>query len=546
MPLEATSGERSAEDAAERIGDGAAAEAKARRPRLRLSLRTVIIVVSVSVLLVPLLGVYMLRLHETTLLRQTQHELKVATTLLAGGYAAAYAKNVADAPSLSTPGSAASRATAARPLDFSDATRGPWPEARHGPAAAPVAAQVGAALAPMLTAAAETTAADIRLLDHRGVVVASTADDVGLSLAHAEEVRQALAGFPSAGLRPVSQAGAPPVQPLVRGAATRAHVAIPVHAASRLIGVVTAARTPSTVIDTLVDKRHQLLQGAILILGVALGIAVVTARTLALPIQRLRRNTREVAQGQSARFDLGRHLRVRELAELADSIETMVVNLQRRTHDMRDFVRHVNHAFKTPLAAARGAVELLSDHADDMTSTEARHFIGNLNADLARLDRLTNRLLELAQADLAATGAQVTDVLAVARQLANPVVRVHGDAATVRAPAASVRAVLENLVDNAVQNGASQVDVRAARHRANVELSVADNGAGIAPADRSHVFDPFYTTRSERGGTGLGLAICRALVETAGGGIALAASDNGATFTVALPAAGRERARIAE
>ena len=120
-------------------------------------------------------------------------------------------------------------------------------------------------------------------------------------------------------------------------------------------------------------------------------------------------------------------------------------------------------------------------------------------------------------------------------------VRVHGDAATARAPAASVRAVLENLVDNAVQNGASQVDVRAVRRRANVELSVADNGTNIAPADRSHVFDPFYTTRSERGGTGLGLAICRALVETAGGGIALAASDNGSTFTVTLPAAGRER-----
>ena len=199
---------------------------------------------------------------------------------------------------------------------------------------------------------------------------------------------------------------------------------------------------------------------------------------------------------------------------------------------MRDFVRHVNHAFKTPLAAARGAVELLSDHADDMTSTEARHFIGNLNADLARLDRLTNRLLELAQADLAATGAQVTDVLAVARQLARA--RRAGEPRP-RPPGRRRRPTPW------CASTATQVDVRAVRRRANVELSVADNGAGIAPADRSHVFDPFYTTRSERGGTGLGLAICRALVETAGGGIALAASDNGATFTVALPAAGRER-----
>lgn len=515
--------------------DAAATPAKARRPRLRLSLRAVIIVVSVSVLALPLLGVYMLRLHEITLLRQTQHELKVATTLLAGGYAAAYAAHpdtVAAAPS-SGAQAAALRRAADRPLDFSDATLGPWPEARPGPAAAPVAAQVGAELAPMLAAAAASTAADIRLLDHRGVVVASTADDIGLSLAHAEEVRQALAGHSNAGLRLVAE----PVQPLVRGATTRAHVAIPVHAARRLIGAVTAARMPSTIIDTLADKRYQLALGALAILGVAVGIAVVTARTLAMPIQRLRRSTREVAQDQSARFEPGRHPRVRELAELADSIETMVVNLQRRTRDMRDFVRHVNHAFKTPLAAARGAAELLSDHADDMTGTEARHFLGNLSADLAHLDRLTNRLLELAQADLATTGAQVTDVLAIARQLGNPVVRVHGEDATARAPAASVYAVLENLIDNATQNGASRVDVRASRSGATVEVAVADDGAGIAAADRGHVFDPFYTTRGGRGGTGLGLAICRALVETAGGSIALTASDNGATFTVALPAA---------
>ena len=503
-------------------------------PRLKLGLRSVLIVVSLSVLLVPLLGVYILRLHETTLLQQTQGELEMATTLLVSSYRVAFSEHVGAGFALSSP---ESRASPPPMLNFPSAgVAQPFPDALPGPLPDPVAERVGERLASVLEDAQLATAASLRLLDEQGVVVATTEVDQGMSLAHVEEVRSALDGIATGRLRRVSEHGQG-LQLLVRGTATIVHLATPVTVQGRVVGVVTASRQPSTIIDTLMQKRYLLLQGAGLFLAVAIGVAVITARTLVLPLQQLRRGARRVSRGETEHFERGRQYRVHEFADLADSIETMVLNLQNRTNYLRDFVRQVNHEFKTPIAAARGAVDILSDYLDDMTSEDARRFVDNLSKDLIRLDRLTQRLLQLAQADLSEANEEVTDVLEVARQLASPAVRVVGERANARVPAASIRAVLELLVENAVEHGASKVHVRAERRGEELELRVEDDGPGIAPSDRPHVFNPFYTTRSENGGTGLGLAICHALVRTAGGAIALSHSERGTAFTMTLAAA---------
>ena len=513
-----------------------------QQPRLRvpLRLRTVLIFLSLSVLVVPLLGVLVLRLHEDTLLRQTQDELGVVANLLSSSYRARLAEGAA-AEGATVPTAPASPAeaedAASKPeLDFAN-TAPPFPgPVRAGPPD-PAAARVGAHLASVVEDARRASDACIRILDASGVVVASTEDDVGLSLAHVAEVREALGGVVAGALRRASAARGFEIQPLVRGASVEVNLATPVLLAGRVVGVVTTARRPSTIVDTLVNKRNLLLQGAAVFLVVAVGVAIVTARTLVLPIQRLRRGVGRVSRGETEHFERGRHYRVHELAELADSIEAMVLNLQQRTRYLREFARQVNHEFKTPIAAARGAVELLSDHLPDMTERQARHFVDNLATDVARLERLAERLLALAQADLAAASTEVVDVHAVARTLASPALRVAEGQALARMPHAALRVVLENLLENALEQGATRVDVRATRQGGKVMLRVQDDGPGIAPAHAARVFDPFYTTRADRGGTGLGLAICRALVQNAGGRIALAQSDAGTAFTITLDAA---------
>ena len=511
---------------------------RAIRPRLRFRLRTVLIFASLSVLVMPLLGVYVLRLHEDTLLRQTQTELTVVAALLASSFRA----SLLEATPPSAPAAPNARSVAAASpdppsLDLSlAAIAPPFPEAKAGKPASALAQEVGSRLAGVVQDARLASAAAIRLLDGNGTVVATTEDDLGLSLGHVDEVRRALQGVAAGSLRRVLAAPAIEMRPIVRGSGVEVHLALPVVLAERVVGVVTTARRPSTIVDALVDKRFLLLQGAAVFLAIAVGLAIVTARTLVLPIHRLRRGAGRVSRGETEHFERGRHYRVRELADLADSIEAMVLNLQQRTRYLREFARQVNHELKTPIAAARGAAELLSDHLPAMTAQEARHFVDNLAGDIARLDRLAQRLLDLAQADLAAASEEVADVHAIARELASPTVRVAGEAMA-RVPPASLRAILENLVQNALENGARRVNVDVKRVGGKVQLRVEDDGPGIAPEDAARVFDPFYTTRADRGGTGLGLAICRALAQNAGGSIALAGAENGTAFTVTLQAA---------
>jgi signal transduction histidine kinase len=90
-------------------------------------------------------------------------------------------------------------------------------------------------------------------------------------------------------------------------------------------------------------------------------------------------------------------------------------------------------------------------------------------------------------------------------------------------------------VDNSRRAGARTARITAAAKGSDALLAVADDGPGVAAADRERLFEPFFTTRRADGGTGLGLAIARSLVEAHGGTILLADTTAGARFEVTLP-----------
>jgi signal transduction histidine kinase len=111
---------------------------------------------------------------------------------------------------------------------------------------------------------------------------------------------------------------------------------------------------------------------------------------------------------------------------------------------------------------------------------------------------------------------------------------------------AQIQQVLLNLVINARQamprGGTIRVRVANDPTGRLAELSVADTGEGIAPADLRRIFEPFFTTKAGPdaaglGGTGLGLAVCRDIVESHRGRLrAESRLGQGTTFTLRLPA----------
>ena len=508
-----------------------------RRPRIRLRLRTVLVLVCLIVLALPVAGLQVLRIYESVLLRQTESNLIGQAAWLTASFRAALAAASGELPTdYGTPRREPVLVPSGPVLDFADAeVLPPLPETRLAATPVPWTARIGATLQSVLDDAQATSRTAVRVVDAAGAVIATTEDDLGASLHHIDEVGMALAGHGDSRLRGIA-GNAPGMAWLSRGTAVEVFVSRPVVIGERIAGAVLLARKPPTIVETLYRQRALLLQGATVVFGVVVAIALVAARALVLPIQRLSRGAGRLSRGETRRFERGRPYRVLEIAELADSVETMAAKLQQRSAYVRSLARHVSHEFKTPIAAVRGAVELLRDHLADMTAAERERFLDNVAADIERLDHLTLRLLELANVDMAEASDEVTDVLAAARAIGHDMLHVGSGEATARIAATSITAVLRNLMDNAKQHGASRVDVCAARNGGEVDIRVADNGTGISAGNRARVFEPFFTTRRERGGTGLGLAITQSLVQQAGGSIELAPSETGAAFRIVLPA----------
>ena len=515
-------------------------------PWLRFRLRTILIVLSLFVLVLPLAGIQVLRLYESALIRQTESALIAHTDFIAATFRHRFREATVDldahSRALANPDHDPTTRRRAV-LDLADAdVAPPFPDGRQGTLGDEVAAAVGVAIAPIL--ADVQTRADIRVTDYQGVVVAANAVDIGADLSRVDEVANALAGFEISRLRQEARADRPSFTAFVRGAAVRVIVAGPIVVDDRVVGSVVTAQRPSTIVGALQTKRFLLLQAAALLCAVVVATAIFATRTLARPIRRLVRSAERVAAGDAVAIDVERY-RTKELAQLAASVAAMATSLQQRTRYIRDLARSISHEFKTPLAAMNGTLEVLGDHLDDMTPQERRHFIDNLAGDAARLQSLTQRLFQLAQADMHDQVEGVSNIATVAGEAIHPdagiEVRLSGSTdAALPIDETSLQAVLQILVDNAREHGAKTLDIHVAAQGDDTVVCVTDDGHGIAPGDAARIFEPFFTTRREHGGTGLGLAIAKALLANADGTIdylpptrsAAETEDTGARFRI--------------
>ena len=530
----------------------------ASRPRLKL--RYLLLAVNLTVLWLPLLGLEALRLYDSALVRQTESELIAQAAFVAASYRAALARlapQAATDPAYGLPLAAPWRELyedearwRPRParLDLAeDPVHPPPPDTTEAAAPPdPHAWAVGRELYALLHDAQVMTLAGIAVADVQGTVVATTGPSLGRSLEGFEEVRRALTGEPVSLLRRRIPDSAPPaIDSISRGTPLRVFVAAPILLEQRIVAAVLTWRTPIGLSQVLHSKRYHLLVAAVLLLGTVVLMSVFTSLTVARPLQALVGQAQRATAGEKgAVTPLARPV-TREIADLSHAVAVMARHLEQRAEYIRTFAAQVSHEFKTPLAAIRGAVELLQDHGDTMTLAERARFLSLLDQDAARLDRLVRRLLELARADvMQASVSDRAEVAAVVRRLA-PRYQESGLRVKVREPLPSasvamaedvLESILSNLLDNARQHGGDTVTVAVTLPApASLLIEVSDNGPGISAANAARVFEPFFTTARSQGGTGLGLAVVKSLLTAHRGDIRLAEKSAGTRLQIRLP-----------
>jgi hypothetical protein len=175
----------------------------------RPSLSLVVFIVLVSVLLLPLFSLYFLRVYQNQLIRETESELIAQSAALAAVFHREVESTIPQSIALGTKLAPAEQRQPADPyqpiwpkLELANETVLPPRPAARPPAAPvnPAFAGLGVRMAPDLTATQNVTLAGFRLLDPSGIVIAGR-EEVGLSLAHLEEVAEALQGRFAAVLR---------------------------------------------------------------------------------------------------------------------------------------------------------------------------------------------------------------------------------------------------------------------------------------------------------------------------------------------------------
>jgi two-component system, OmpR family, sensor kinase len=360
-----------------------------------------------------------------------------------------------------------------------------------------------------------------------------------------------LADSAGTGLRGSSYASRPEIAEALRGQAVQGErrsdllqtdllfTAVPVVSNDRTAGAVRVTQSVDAVNSEVRTDVLALIGVGILALALGLGLAWLLAGSLARPLRGLARTARRVAGG-----DLDARARVEgssEQREVATAFNDMTGRLARALRSQREFVANASHQLRTPLTGLRLRLEAAALKSRD---PEVERELLAAERETERLARLLSELLMLARERERPEPERLsmTEVaLAAVERWEGPAGRsghrlsAGGDGAPmVAATDADLAVILDNLIENALNYspGGAAVAIEWGAGGGSAWVAVLDEGPGIDPEEREHVFERFYRGAASRGGaagTGLGLSVVESLARRWDGSVTLEERPQGGT-----------------
>jgi two-component system OmpR family sensor kinase len=300
----------------------------------------------------------------------------------------------------------------------------------------------------------------------------------------------------------------------------------------------------------------------VLVMSLVLGIialgSIPLARSIALPLEKLSRVTRDFGLGDlRARTNLTRS---DEIGRVAHSFDQMADRIESLRRAEKELLANVSHELRTPLARIRVVVELAAEEDADAV----KGYLENIGEDLVEVEQILDDIITTARLDLANERSndpfpplrlapvpvgQLLESLLARFGEQHPTRRLEGSF-TSGDPVVSVDRVMlkhaiSNLLDNADKYSPTSEPIelrsRVIEAGAFLEISVTDRGPGMTADDAARAFEPFFrqdrSRTRETGGVGLGLTLAKRIVEAHGGFIEIRTRPGeGATVALTIPA----------
>lgn len=307
-------------------------------------------------------------------------------------------------------------------------------------------------------------------------------------------------------------------------------------------------------------RRTLILQG-ISMVPLSLFLALIFSWLINRPVRQLggairRLGEHDMTPGQAINGP-------RDLVQLGEQIDWLRLRLIELEEQKTQFLRHVSHELKTPLAALREGVELLADRVGGELTPQQEEITQIMRGNARELQRMIEDLIGYSRVHqqpepVAPESFSLEKLLELVAGKQNLVIRSKELQIEVRARGVWVfgdekklEAVFGNLLSNAIRFSpkGGRIEMRASVEGMMATIQICDQGPGVPKEDRASIFDPFFKGRAQPSGSvrgsGLGLAIVKEYIEAHNGQVDLV--DNppwGACFRIVLAGAQEPTTRL--
>ncbi|MCF8579185.1 two-component system sensor histidine kinase CreC [Enterobacter ludwigii] len=320
------------------------------------------------------------------------------------------------------------------------------------------------------------------------------------------------------------------------------YVAAPVVDIGKIIGVLSVGKPNSAMAPVIHRSERRILWAGGALLGIALLIGLVVAWWINRSIGTLSRYADAVTTDSPLPLP---NPGSSELRKLAQALENMRIRLEGKNY-IEHYVHSLTHELKSPLAAIRGAAEILAEQPSPQV---ARRFIDNILVQNARMQSLVEKLLAQARlenrveivpasVDVDALFTRLADARSTQLTAKNITLTCKSTALRVEGDAELLEQALGNLLDNAIDFTPEGGAIQLAAHEGEqqIHFTVTDSGCGIPDYALTRIFERFYSLPRDNGlkSSGLGLAFVQEVARLHQGEITLRNRDEGGVMATLI------------